>query len=185
MRIHSIAVLGAAAFAALTSQSISAAEIGGVKLEPYAGVLGGYHTLNVGSEYTRPGAQLRGDVHGALIEGVAGVNVPLGSLFFVGVEGDVSRGFDQIRWEYGVRGRVGVRTATGGLLFLTGGTHFVDPKGLYQRHNGTVFGGGVELGAADLGLSNFGGEKGPRLRLQFESYDLDSLRPMAGVVFHF
>ena len=74
-------------------------------VEPYVGVLGGYHTFDRGSELGAiPGETI---MNGALISGIAGVNVPLGPVF-VGVEGNATKGFSDIDWEYGAAGRVGV-----------------------------------------------------------------------------
>ncbi len=44
---------------------------------------------------------------------------------------------------------------------------------------------GVEVGPRDIGLGGITGQSGARLRLSVESMDMKSIRPMAGVVFHF
>src|SRR3546814_2911076 len=73
-------------------------------IEPYVGVLGGYHSFDRDSEFgTVPG---RSRFDGAVISGIAGVNVPLGPVV-IGAEGNVGKGFGDIDWEYGVAGRAG------------------------------------------------------------------------------
>lgn len=49
----------------------------------------------------------------ALISGVAGINIPLGAAF-VGVEGNATKGFSDIDWEYGVRAASARVPATAG-----------------------------------------------------------------------
>lgn len=50
---------------------------------------------------------------------------------------------------------------------------------------GWTYGIGVEVGPRDIGLGGITGESGARLRFQVETIEFDTLRPMAGVVFHF
>ena len=153
-------------------------------IEPYVGVLGGYHSFDKVSEFGTSGP--RGKLDGALLSGVAGVNVPLGPVF-VGVEGNATKGFKDIDWEYGVQGRAGFRAGTSGLLYVSGGYQWVNGKGKrgYGDHSDWMWGGGVEVGPKDIGLGGLTDSAGPRLRFQVDTYDFDSIRPMAGVVFHF
>src|SRR3546814_17846592 len=67
-------------------------------IEPYVGVLAGYHVFDKDSEFGSPRG---GRMNGGLISGVAGINVPVGPAF-VGVEGNAKTGFGDIEWEYGV-----------------------------------------------------------------------------------
>ncbi|QAY75880.1 outer membrane protein [Sphingosinicella sp. BN140058] len=152
-------------------------------IEPYVGVLGGYHDFDRRSEF----GSLPGDSgpEGALVSGIGGVNVPLGPVF-VGVEGNASKGVSgDIDWEYGVRGRLGVRAGDSGMIFASGGYQWVEGKRGYSDQKDWVYGLGVEVGPKDIGLGGITGNSGVRLRLQAETYDFDSIRPMAGVVFHF
>ena len=48
-----------------------------------------------------------------------------------------------------------------------------------------VYGLGVEVGPREIGLGGLTGESGARLRLEVTTNDFESVRPMAGVVFHF
>jgi outer membrane immunogenic protein len=178
-----------AAFAAGLSFAASAQDVApdgskAVAIEPYVGVLGGYHSFDKQSEFGTSGA--RGKMDGALVSGVAGVNVPLGGLF-VGVEGNATKGFKDIDWEYGVKGRAGFRAGTSGLLYLSGGYQWVNGRGKrgFGDRSDWMWGGGVELGAKDVGLNGFAEKRSPRLRLQVDTYDFDSIRPMAGVIFPF
>jgi opacity protein-like surface antigen len=152
-------------------------------IKPYFGVLGGYHSFDRKPGFVGPNGQ-RFD--GAQIEGVVGVNIPLGPVF-VGVEGHGAKGFGDMNWEYGVRGRAGFRAGDSGLVYGSFGRTWIDAKtdrGFVNR-NDWVYGVGVEVGPADIGLGGITGQAGPRLRFSAETYDFQSIRPMAGVIFHF
>jgi outer membrane immunogenic protein len=173
-----IAVLVIGIPAAATAQSST----GGA--EAYVGVLGGYQSFDRDSEFgTSP---TYGSMAGALVSGVAGANVPIGPLF-VGVEGNVAKGFQDIDWEYGAKGRVGVRAGDGGLLYVSAGHQWVNGKsdrGFSDQKDWT-YGLGVEVGPRAFSAGSGGGTGGPRLRLQADTYDFVSIRPMAGLVFAF
>src|SRR5215210_3363505 len=93
-------------------------------IEPYVGFGGGYHDFDSGNKGV---LQLNGSANGALITGFAGVNVPL-SVLVVGVEGNVAKGFNDIDWEYGVTGHVGVRAGDSGMIFARAGYQWVQAK---------------------------------------------------------
>jgi outer membrane immunogenic protein len=151
-------------------------------IEPYVGVLGGYHSFDRDSEF---GVSPTGDrMAGALISGVAGINIPLGPTF-VGVEGNAAKGFSDIDWEYGVKGRFGVRAGESGMVFASAGYQWVNGDRGFPDRRDWIYGLGVEVGPRDIGLGGITGSSGVRLRLQMDTYDFDSLRPMAGVIFHF
>ncbi|WP_156680022.1 opacity protein [Sphingomonas profundi] len=151
--------------------------------EPYVGVLGGYDSYDKLSEFGTSGN--RGRMDGALIEGVVGANVPLGPVF-VGVEGNAAKGFKDIDWEYGVKGRAGVRAGDSGLIYASAGYQWVNGKGKrgFADRSDWIYGVGLEVGPKDIGLGGLTGNSGVRLRLQADTYDFDSVRPMAGLVFH-
>ena len=151
--------------------------------EPYFGVLGGYNSF----DRTRDAAGLPNPrFDGALIEGILGVNIPLGPVF-VGVEGHGAKGFGDIDWEYGVRGRAGARIGDSGLIYGSAGYTWIEARqnrGFVDLKD-WVYGLGVEVGPRDIGLGGITGESGARLRFSVETMDFNSIRPMAGVVFHF
>ncbi len=179
LAVAAIAALPTAALAQDTAPDGSPA----FGIEPYVGVLGGYHSFDRVSEFGTSGS--RGRLDGALISGVAGVNVPLGPVF-VGAEGNVAKGFKDIDWEYGVKGRFGVRAGDSGLIYASAGYQWVNGKGKrgFSDEKDWIYGLGLEVGPKDIGLGGITGSAGPRLRLQVDTYDFDSLRPMAGIVFH-
>jgi hypothetical protein len=152
-------------------------------IKPYFGIMGGYDSFD-----RKPGAiGPNGErFDGAQIEGLVGVNVPLGPLF-VGIEGHGSKGFGDIDWEYGARARGGLRVGDSGLIYGSAGYTWIearDNRGFADRR-GWVYGLGVEVGPKDIGLAGITGRAGPRLRLSVETFDMKSIRPMAGVIFHF
>jgi len=151
-------------------------------IEPYVGILGGYHTFDRGSEFgSVPGETV---MNGGLISGIAGINVPLGPVF-VGVEGNATKGFADIDWEYGVKGRFGARAGDSGMIFASAGYQWVNGKQGWPNRKDWMYGVGVEVGPKDIGLGGITGNSGIRLRFQTETYDFDSFRPTAGVIFHF
>jgi hypothetical protein len=125
-----------------------------------------------------------GKMNGALISGVAGINIPLGAAF-VGVEGNATKGFSDIDWEYGVKGRFGARAGDSGPIYASAGYQWVNGKRGFGDQKDWIYGLGVEVGPKDIGLGGVTSNSGVRLRLQMDTYDFDSLRPMAGVIVHF
>lgn len=153
-------------------------------IEPYLGIMGSYSSFDNDSDFgTQPGY---GSLNSWMITGIGGINIPLGPLF-AGAEGNVSKGFTDIDWTYGVRGRLGVRAGETGMIFATGGYQWIEnrtDRG-FPDGNGWVTGVGVEIGPRDIGMGGVTGTSGPRLRLQVETYKFQSVQPSIGVVFHF
>jgi outer membrane immunogenic protein len=158
-------------------------------IDPYVGVMGGYEGFDSdpghGIPFSAPGNRLKG----GMVEGVAGVNVPLGSAF-VGVEGSAAKGFSgDIDWQYGVHGRVGVRAGETGLAYVKVGyrwTNF-DRYGPDSRDFHAIsYGIGGEFGPKAIGLDGLVKNEGVRLRLEVSTFgEFESVRPMAGLVAHF
>lgn len=171
-------MLAAPAFAQSTAPDGS--EAFGIK--PYVGILGGFH----GVDRNALSSPQSGRFHGEVIEGVGGINIPLGPVF-VGAEGHIARGFRDIEWEYGAKGRFGFRAGDSGLIFASAGYKWVEARGGrgFNDMKGMIYGIGVEVGPQDIGLRGITSNAGPRLRFQMETMEWDSLRPTAGVVFHF
>lgn len=182
-----IAVAPAAAFAqdadttATTTEATAPDGTPAFGIEPYVGIMGGYDSYDKSSEFGSPRG---GKMNGALIQGVAGVNVPLGPVF-VGAEGNVAKGFGDIDWEYGVKGRVGARAGDSGMIYASAGHEWVNGKRGYSDQKDWIYGVGVEVGPKDIGLGGVTGNGGLRLRFEVDTYDFDSIRPMAGVIAHF
>lgn len=155
-------------------------------IEPYIGVTGGYHDFD--SDQRGPLSTNcnggSGCVDGGFVEGVVGVNIPLGPVF-VGAEGNLAKGFKGLDWEYGAYGRFGARAGDSGLIYGKVGYQWVDPDGPGNKDDDWAYGLGVEVGPKDIGLGGLTGNSGVRLRLEVNTYDFQSIRPTAGVVFHF
>ena len=151
-------------------------------IEPYVGVFGGYHDFDRGDKGV---LQLDNSANGALVGGYAGVNIPL-SFFVVGVEGSVAKGFNDIDYEYGATGHVGIRAGDSGMLFARAGYQWINAKNGFRNDRNEIYGFGVEVGPKDIGLGGVTGNAGVRLRLAIDTFDdFQSLRPTAGVTFHF
>ena len=157
--------------------------------EPYVAVMGGHamfdrHTEGAGIPLKANG----GKYSGTMVEGIVGANIPLGPVF-VGVEGSAAKGIaGDIDWQYGVAGRAGFRAGDSGLVYGKYGREWVnfdDPTPDDSDYSDDVYGLGVEVGPKDIGLGGITGNSGVRLRLEANTHDFKSIRPMGGVVMHF
>jgi outer membrane immunogenic protein len=183
--------LAAASFAAAGSASAQTTPDGSrpFGIDPYVGVMGGYESFDRAPGHGIP-ARLPGQdrLDGGLVEGVVGVNVPLGS-FFIGAEGDVAKGFvGDVDWKYGVAGRAGFRAGETALVYGKVGHEWVnfDRFGNDSPDFGaTAYGIGAEVGPKFVGLDGLVKKEGVRVRLEVNTYDFDSVRPMIGLVGHF
>ncbi len=169
---------------------------------PYFGVMGGYENFDNHPGYNIPQAfnpngtrRTAYNLSGGLVQGVVGVNVPL-SAVFVGVEGNVAKGFTgNIDWEYGAAARAGFRAGDSGLLYGKIGYQWVqfDHFGgitpgadTGKKYGDWTYGLGVEVGPKDIGLKGLTNNAGVRLRAEINTYGaFHSIRPMLGVVTHF
>jgi outer membrane immunogenic protein len=160
-------------------------------LEPYVAIMGGYERFDnrVGNGIPDVAANGGNNLDGGLVEGIVGVNIPLGPVF-VGAEGNVAKGFTgDIDWQYGAAGRFGLRAGESGLFYGKVGYQWVNfqRNGLENRDfNAITYGIGGEFGPKDIGLGGLTGNSGVRLRLEVSTFgSADSFRPMAGAVVHF
>lgn len=149
--------------------------------EPYVGAFGAYHDFDTGSKGP---LQAGNSANGWLVGGYVGANIPLGG-FVVGAEGSLAKGFNDIDFEYGATGHVGARIGDSGMIFVRAGYHWVEAKSGFDDDDDIIYGLGVEVGPKDIGLSGLTSNAGIRLRLAFDTYDLQSIRPTAGLTFHF
>ncbi|TGX52856.1 opacity protein [Sphingomonas gei] len=162
----------------------------GFGIEPYFGIMGGYEQFDdshpVAGIPAAPGGR---DFDGGIVQGVVGVNVPLGPVF-VGVEGNATKGIKgAIDWEYGVAGRAGFRIGDSGLIYGKAGYQWVnfDALGNDSRDFHDITAGlGVEVGPKDIGLGGITSRSGIRFRLEMNSFgDFNSFQPVAGIIAHF
>lgn len=159
-------------------------------IDPYVAVMGGWEGFDRRVGNGIPNTPLNGNkLDGSLVQGVVGVNVPLGPVF-VGVEGNAAKGVSgDIDWEYGAAGRFGLRAGESGLFYGKVGYQWVNFArfGKDSRDYGAMtYGIGAEVGPKDIGLSGITGNAGVRFRAEVSTYGhADSFRPMAGAVLHF
>lgn len=161
-------------------------------IEPYVGVMGGWEQFD--SERNRAGipastALRRNELNGSLVQGVAGINLPLGPVF-VGAEGNVAKGVSgDIDWEYGAAGRFGFRAGDSGLFYGKVGyqwVNFAKRAPGNRDYNDITYGVGAEFGPKDIGLGGITGNAGFRIRTEVSTFgDAHSFRPMAGIITHF
>jgi outer membrane immunogenic protein len=157
---------------------------------PYFGIMGGWEGFDRNPGHGIPATPIGGNkLDGGLVQGVVGVNVPLGPVF-VGAEGNVAKGFKgDIDWEYGVAGRFGFRAGDSGLLYGKVGYQWVNFDRFGKNSpdfDGITYGVGVEVGPKDIGLSGITNNAGVRFRAEVSTFgNADSFRPMAGAIFHF
>ena len=170
---------------------------------PYVGIMGGWENFDNEvrgygiPQATNTNGSRRNNYHlsGALVQGVVGVNVPLGPLF-AGVEGNVAKGVSgNIDWEYGGAGRAGVRAGDSGMIYGKVGYQWVNfdhfgprtPGGDTRRdYSDWTYGLGVEVGPKDIGLKGLTNNAGIRIRGEINTYGTaHSIRPMLGLITHF
>ena len=159
-------------------------------IEPYFGVMGGWEQFD--SEGNRAGVPQgfrNNKLNGSLVQGVAGINLPLGPVF-VGAEGEVSKGVSgDIDWEYGAAGRVGFRAGESGLIYGRVGyrwVNFAKRAPGNRDFNDITYGAGFEVGPKSIGLGGITGESGIRLRGEVTTFgNAHSIRPMLGLITHF
>ncbi len=155
-------------------------------IEPYVAVRGGWEEFQSDSV---PGAPRQNKLNGSLVEGLAGVNIPLGPVF-VGAEGNVAKGVSgDIDWQYGAAGRFGFRAGDSGLIYGKVGYQWVnfDKRVNTDRDfHDMTYGIGFEVGPKDIGLGGITSNSGIRLRGEVSSYGwTNSFRPTLGIVAHF
>ncbi len=159
-------------------------------IEPYFAVMGGYEQFDNQPFAGIPQSGRRSDrINGALVEGIIGVNVPLGPVF-VGAEGSVAKGVKgDIDWEYGAAGRFGFRAGDSGMIYGKVGyqwTNFDRFGPNSPDYHSITYGAGVEVGPKSIGLGGLTGNSGVRIRGEVSTFgEARSFRPMLGLVGHF
>ncbi|MBY0302099.1 MULTISPECIES: opacity protein [Sphingomonas] len=155
-------------------------------IEPYFGVRGGWEEF---SKDSVPGAPIGDKLNGSLVEGLVGVNVPLGPVF-VGAEGNVAKGVSgDIDWQYGAAGRFGFRAGESGMIYGKVGYRWVNfdkRVDTTRDFHDVTYGIGFEVGPKEIGLGGITGNSGIRLRGEVSTFGwTNSFRPTLGVIAHF
>lgn len=189
LKIVIAAALGAATLAApgvaIAQDNAPATAPDGTRafgLSPYFGIGGGYQDFD--RDPTKGPLTQGNGAHAPSVDAFAGVDVPLGPVV-VGVEGQGARGFQDLKWEYGAMGRIGLRAGESGLIFVRAGYRWIEGRHGFGNDRNEVYGLGVEVGPKSIGLGGLAKNSGVRLRLAVDTYDLQSIRPSAALVFHF
>jgi outer membrane immunogenic protein len=172
-------------------------------IEPYFGIMGGWEQFDNQAGHGIPqalnadGSTRRGyRPSGSLVQGVAGINIPLGPVF-IGAEGNAIKGIDgNIDWEYGAAGRFGFRAGDSGLIYGKVGYQWVNfdhfsgnstNGGVTNRdYSAITYGIGAEVGPQSIGLKGITGNAGFRIRAEVNTFgNAQSFRPMLGIITHF
>ena len=155
----------------------------------YIGVQAGFHDLQVDTDELDTGDFDIDD--SAMIYGVyGGVDFNLGTSAVVGVEGNFNKGNGPIDTEYGVAGRLGIRTSGGTIVFARAGYQWVnvDGGGLLgvdedlvddDDFDDTIGDYTVGVGA-DIAVGQSLG-----FRVAVDTISFDTLRPSVGVHLRF
>lgn len=168
------AIAGALVTAAIASPAM--AQDGGTEADVFVGTQIGYHDL---------GDNPFGDDDGFIYGIYAGVDVPVGEVVFVGLEGNFNLGTNAIDSEYGVAARVGAYVNDSTKLFLRGGYQEINfdvanivgvPVGGIDDNDGDyLVGGGAEF-AINESLS---------LRAAVDTIAFDTVRLTTGIQLNF
>lgn len=175
-----LAQLGIVAAGLAVATAAAAQDESSNRFEPYIAVMGSHHDFD--SEANSAGYPVSGPSSG-LVDGILGVNVPIGDTLFIGAEGFGAKGIKgPTDWEYGAVGRIGIRTGDSSLFFGKAGRRWVKfDSALYPglEVDDMVYGGGVELAPGGRGSHL-------RVRAEIETFgDFHSIRPSMGVVLGF
>jgi len=155
------------------------------RIEPYVALSAGYEWWD--RSPTVSGIPPYGErFDGTILKGAAGVNVPLG-LVFVGAEGNVAKGWQDIDWEYGGALRLGIRPGGNGMIYARGGYQWVTFKrnvpDTSRAYHDWTFGLGFEIGPKNWSAGKLGGL---RLRSEINSFGkFHSFQPTVGLVLAF
>ena len=180
-----ITLTSLAAIAAIAAPSAAFAQ----EAEVTVGASAGYHDLGVEGLEDIAGPDASDS--GAIFGGYLAVDVPVASNFFVGVEGNAHIGTDAIDADYGVSGRLGLKTENGTKVYLRGGYQWVDVDaaalagvdddlfdeddlGIDTTVGDYLVGAGVEVPVGQISI-----------RGNVDTIAFDSVRLTAGVGFRF
>lgn len=145
----------------------------------YIGAQAGYHDV---------GDNPFGDDDGAIFGVYTGVDVPVGETFILGVEGNYNVGTGAIDSEYGIAGKIGIRTGGSrqGQVFVRGGYQEVDfdldnlvgapvPAGVDDTDGDYMVGVGAQMMVSE----------NVSLRAVIDTIAFDSVRATGGLAIHF
>lgn len=155
----------------------------------YVGLSGGYHDLGVDEDEFALPAGIEISDSSPIVGGFVGVDFPLGSKSFAGVEGNLHVGTDVIDYEYGGSARLGIRSGNGAKFYVRGGYQEVDLD-LSKLVNVTLPPGtfnGVDDSDGDL-LAGIGADipvGASALRFNLDTLSFDTVRATVGFAFGF
>ena len=186
-----IAFMAGAAVLAFAAPGIAhAQETTGAR--PYIGAQVGLHDLRLDEDDLEDDPDFDFD-DSALVYGLyGGVDFDLGGSAVIGVEGNINRGNGPIDSEYGVAGRIGVRSGSGTVLFVRAGYQWVniDASGLLGVDDDVIDDDDLDIddtiGDYIVGVgADFATGSNMGFRVAVDSISFDTLRPTVGVHFKF
>jgi hypothetical protein len=154
---------------------------------PYVGAQVGLHDLNVDTDGIDTGG-FNIDDSGLIYGAYAGVDFDLGKSAVIGVEGNFNLGNGPIDSDYGIAGRIGMRTKGGTIVFARAGYQWVNVNGAGLLGVDESLVNDNELGVDDtIGdyLVGIGADiavgKRMGVRVAVDTISFDTLRPTVGM----
>jgi hypothetical protein len=186
-----IALIAGAAVLPFALPAVAHAQEATSTAHPYIGVQVGIHNLGIDEdEVDTAGFDLddAGKVYGVY----GGVDFDIGSTAIIGVEGNANLGDGPIDAEYGVAGRIGVKTGDKGVIFVRAGYQWINVSaaGLLNVDKDLIDDDDLDLddtiGDYLVGVGadvNIGPNIGVRVAMDTVSFD--TVRPSVGLHFRF
>lgn len=179
-----LALMTAAAAVAIAAPSVASAQE--ATSEAYVGLSAGLHDL--GADDVAEDFGIEVDDSAVIFGVVGGVDFPMGSTTFAGVEGNFHLGTGAVDSEYGASARFGFRSEGGAKYYVRGGYQWVD---IDVEELLDMDLGGLEDSVDDTGgdyLVGIGADfpvgQGA-FRVNVDTISFDTLRGTAGFVFNF
>lgn len=187
-----IALIASAAALSFVAPGIAQAQDdAATTVHPYIGAQVGLHDLGVSDEEFDDGDFDFDD--SAMIYGIyGGVDFDIGTSAVIGIEGNINRGNGPIDTEYGVAGRIGLRTSGGTVVFARAGYQWVniDGEGLLGIDEDIIDDDDLDVDdtigdyivgvGADIAVGT-----NMAFRVAVDTISFDSLRPTVGLQFRF
>ena len=185
-----IALIASAALLPFAIPGVAFAQEAAPGAQAYIGAQAGLHNLGIDDDDVDTGDFEIDD--SAVIYGLyGGVDFNLGAAAVIGVEGNINRGNGPIDTEYGVAGRIGIRSGGGTIVFARAGYQWVniDGEGLLGIDEDIIDDDDLDIddtiGDYLVGVGADIAAGGVGIRVAVDTISFDTLRPTVGLHFRF